>query len=116
MPPKRTKKINNDILKKEFNEDRIIQPKEFKDIGTQTKFIYDDNDEPLIYNCKRCDYSTTNKHNFYLHHFNNHEKDKSAVCELYKFYCNVCGVGFNDISVLAKHLTTVKHIRREKNY
>ncbi len=116
MPPKKATKTKPMITNEEPKSQPPPQTKILKDATTQTKFMYDDNDEPMIYKCKHCDYSTTNKHNFYIHHFNNHERDRHAIQELYKFYCCVCDIGFNDINTLAKHLTTTKHKRRETNF
>jgi hypothetical protein len=68
----------------------------------------------IVYNCDKCDYTTTNNNNFLTHKLNNHSTKEERKKE-FKYFCDLCDMGVFTESCYNKHLETKGHKRAVQN-
>lgn len=61
-----------------------------------------------IYKCDICQTTYSSKANLFIHNLNNHST-KEERKKGYKFYCDLCNIGYMDNQKYTHHLTTQSH-------
>ena len=67
------------------------------------------------YDCKDCNYKTTNATTFKQHKLNEHANKETREKE-FRHYCKLCDYGTFSGQLIEKHNNSYKHERREKYY